>query len=160
MKVFDGLLTVAQFKTSVVNPLVWRVQVPGPSKGTSTRGVPGVNSPASAPLNAGALGTGATDFTVESVTLAKLLSAECPIDRGVGGVVGSVVVVEAGEDRVVVVDVGAVVVLDDVVVGVAVVRAPDVEKVKTRTSSSTGLDHINRCALFREVCSRAISCEG
>jgi hypothetical protein len=118
--------------------------------------VPGVNSPASAPLNAGALGTGATDFTVEFVTLAKLLSAGCPVDGGVAGVV----VVGAGEDRVVVVDVGAVVVLDDVVVGVAVVRGPDVESVKTRTSSSTGLDHINRCALFREVCSRAISCEG
>ena len=156
MTAFDGLLTVAQLKTSVVDPLVWRVQVPGPSKGTSTRGVPGVNSPVSAPLNAGALGTGATDFTVEFVTLAKLLSAGCPV---AGGVV-VVVVVRAGEDRVVVVDVGAVVVLDDVVVGVAVVRGPDVESVKTRTSSSTGLDHINRCALFREVCSRAISCEG
>lgn len=153
MKALVGLLTVAQLKTSVVDPLVWRVQAPGPSKGTSTCGEPGVSSPASAPLNAGALGTGATDLAVESVTLAKLLSAGGPVVGGVGVV--EVVVVGAGRERVVVVVVGAGVALNGVVVGVivgaAVVRGPDVVSAKTRTSSSTGLDHINRCALFREV---------
>ncbi len=52
-----------------VGAVVARVHVPGPWSGTSTTANSRVNSPASTPLEGLTLGAGATELTVELVTL-------------------------------------------------------------------------------------------
>jgi hypothetical protein len=122
--------------------------VPGPRRGTTTTANVGPSVPVSSPFMAFAFGTDATGFTVDLVTLEKLLSIGW-VDSVVGTVTATGVVtvvvtlVVVGIERasaVVVVSRGCavVVVVGDVLDVVAEVR------VNTSTSSSTGLDHINR----------------
>jgi hypothetical protein len=122
--------------------------VPGPRRGTTTTASVGPSVPVSAPFMAFAFGTDATGFAVDLVTLEKLLSIGW-VDSVVGAVVTTgvvtpvvtVVVVgtECASDVVVVIGGGAVEpVVGEVLDAVAEVR------VKTSTSRSTGLDHINR----------------
>jgi hypothetical protein len=135
--------------------------VPGPRRGTSTTASVGPSVPDSSPFIALALGTDATGFSVDLVTLEKLLST-----GWVGTVVGTDVVT-GGVVRVVVRVVGivtasVVVVARTCAVGtvVDVLDAVAEVRVKTSTRSSTGLDHISRWALFRENCRCAMFFEG
>ena len=139
-----------------------RVQVPGPRSGTSTDPKPGPSVPESAPLSALAFDIGATRLTLVVVTLEKLLATDNVVTvvatvttfggvRCVGVVVGLVV--------------GTRVVAGDVEEGggdeASGARGADAEvRVKTRMRSKSGLDHINRCALFREKGERGIIFEG
>ena len=138
------------------------VQVPGPRSGTSTDSKPGPSVPESAPLSAFAFDIGATRLTLVVVTLEELLATD--------NVVTVVATVTTRGDGVVVAG------LVGRVVGMGVVTG-DVEegggdeasgacgadadvRVKTRMMSSSGLDHINRCALFSEKGERGIIFEG
>jgi hypothetical protein len=150
----------------LVDPLVDRVQFPGPRRGTSTVSKPGPSVPDRSPLKALAFDIGATGFTLVVVTLEKLLAT----DDVVGGVFA---VTMTGVERVL----GAtVVVVFTTLVGTWVVTG-DVEegggdeatgtlggdeavRVKTSTRSKSGLDHIKRWALFSEKGERGIVFEG
>jgi hypothetical protein len=113
---------------------------------------------------------GATGFTLEVVTLEKLLATDHVVTvvfaatiTGVdGGVVLFVVVLLVV--MLVVVVTGTWVVTGDVEEGggdEAAGARGDVEvRVKTSTRSRSGLDHINRWALFREKGARVMVFEG
>ncbi|MGD0853219.1 MAG: hypothetical protein ABSA07_07675 [Acidimicrobiales bacterium] len=108
---------------------------------------------------------GATDFTLEVVTLEKLLATDDVVfvfavtTTGVVGVVVGVVV-----DTVGVVVVGTWVVTGDVEEGggdeTAGSRGDEALRVKTSTSNRSGLDHIKRWALFIEKGERVMVFEG
>jgi hypothetical protein len=142
-----------------------RSQFPGPSSGTSTDSNPGSRVPESSPLMAFAFEIGATGFTLEVVALEKLLTTDHVVAvvfaATTTGVVGVVVLIDVLIDVVVT---GAWVVTGDVEEGggdeATGTRGGVAVRVKTRTSSKIGLDHISRWALFREKGARVMVFEG
>src|SRR5271154_5028058 len=117
--------------------------------------MPGARAPESSPLMALAFDIDATGFTLEVVTLEKLLATDDVVRVVFVVFVATITGVE-----------GVVVAIVEVVVAGAWVVTGDVEeggrdeaagscgavavRVKTSTSSRSGLDHIKRCALFSE----------
>jgi hypothetical protein len=79
-------VTEPQLKVWLVEALEVSVHVPGPRRGTSTTASVGPSVPDSSPFIALALGIDATGFSVDLVTLEKLLTT-----GWVGVVVGTVV---------------------------------------------------------------------
>jgi hypothetical protein len=146
-----------------VEALADSVQVPGPRSGTSTDSKPGPSVPESAPLSAFAFDIGVTRLTLVVVTLEKLLATDNVVT------VVATVTTRGSVDGVVVGLVGCVVgtrvVAGDVEEGggdeASGARGADADvRVKTRMMSRSGLDHINRCALFSEKGERGIIFEG
>ena len=146
----------------MVDALADSVQIPGPRSGTSTDSNPGPSVPESAPLIAFTLDIGATGLSVEVVTLENLLSTDdelfVVLAATITLVLGVVVLI------VEVVVLGVWVVTGDVEEGggdEAAGARGDVEvRVMTSTSSRSGLDHVKRCALFREKGGRVMVFEG
>jgi hypothetical protein len=162
----EGTVWPAQFSVCRVGPLVVRCHDPGPSNGTSTTPSAAVSSPAITPFGTCALGTGSTDFTVELVT---------PEDVGTIGtnaILAGNVVVEVAEVVDVVDDVLGVLVGRDVVVAAICLDVAGIDvgvveittlslvidglvddvRVKTRTTSRIGLDHISTWVLRSDEC--------
>jgi hypothetical protein len=117
-------------------------------RGTTAFGVVGSSIPSSTEFETFALTEGAVDFAVETVALTELVPTEFAFGTNfVGGGVD-----RTGDDvvvaRVLVAVVSRCVVVVDTECSVNVFEATgELVKVKTRTSSSSGLDHIRRCAL-------------
>ncbi|MGB8197285.1 MAG: hypothetical protein WCF25_09810 [Acidimicrobiales bacterium] len=147
-----------------MDALADKVQFPGPRSGTSTVSKPGASVPESSPLIAFAFEFGATDRAVVVVALEERAPADHVVlvvvaatTTGVDGVVDLV--------EVVVTFVGASVVTGDVEEGggdeaTGARGGDDAVRVNTSTSSSRGLDHIKRWALFSEKGERGIVFEG
>jgi hypothetical protein len=163
-----GLASAPQLSDCAVDALADKVQSPGPRSGTSTVSKPGPSVPESSPLIALAFELGATFRAVVVVTLEDRLTTENVVfvvwAVSITGVVGVRVVV-AIVDVVVGVGAGASVVTGDVEEGGGDEAAgtwggDDAVSVKTNTSSSNGLDHINRWALFSEKGERVMVFEG
>ena len=146
-----GLVCVSHWSDWLVGALVVTVQVPGPRRGTSTTSKPGPSVPENSPFIALGLGAALIRRTVVVVTTEELSATDGVVIGVVVAVgrwcvtrwwcVGDVVVVEFGVAKVVVtgdVKEGG---RDEAAGPLGVV--PDV-RVKTRTRSSTGLDHIRR----------------
>jgi hypothetical protein len=117
-------------------------------RGTTAFGVVGSSIPSSTEFETFALTEGAVDFAVETVALAELVPTEFTLggDDVGGGVDRTDVVVVVDGAFVVVVARCAVVVDTECSVNVFDATG-ELVKVKTRTTSSSGLDHIRRCAL-------------
>ena len=162
-----GLVSAPQLSDWLVDPLVDRVQFPGPRRGTSTVSKPGPSVPDRSPLKALAFDIGATGLTLVVVTLEKLLATDDVVDgvlavtmTGVGRVLGTTVDVV-----VVTTPVGTWVVTGDVEEGggdeaTGTLGVDVAVRVKTSTRSKSGLDHIKRWALFSEKGERGIVFEG
>jgi hypothetical protein len=147
---------VAHWSWAWTLELVVSVHRPGPCTGTSATAKDGVRTPLCTPLETVAVGPSTTDFAVESVTSTYLVLLSAGVVDLVevarwGGVVDVVVLSRAGASVVVVTNV-----VDDVRCVTALrrpwrVSGEDVDvNVKTNTSSSSGLDHMTRCALLIE----------
>jgi hypothetical protein len=159
-----GLASAPQLSDCVVDALADKVQSPGPRSGTSTVSKPGPRVPERPPLIALAFEIGATGRAVVVVTLEDRLTADHVVlvvwavtMTGLDGVVAIVDVVVAGD--------GASVVTGDVEEGggdeaAGTCGGDDAVSVKTSTSSSNGLDHISRWALFIEKGERVMVFEG
>ena len=159
-----GLVSAPQLRDWSVDTLADSVQLPGPRSGTSTDSKPGASVPESSPLMAFAFEIGATGFTLEVVTLEELLATDDVVVAGFVDFAVTMTRVDGVVLGVVDVVVGAWVVTGDVEEGggdeAAGPRGDDAVRVKTRTSSRSGLDHIKRCALFREKGVRGMVVEG
>jgi hypothetical protein len=154
--VVTGLVSSPQLSDCEVDPLAEIVQFPGPRSGTSTVSKPGPSVPESSPLIALAFKVGATGRAVVAVTLE---------DGRTTDVVVALVEVVVGSVEVVATCVGTSVVTGDVEEGGSDEAAgtrggDDAVRVNTSTRSSSGLDHINRWALFSEKGERGMVFEG
>jgi hypothetical protein len=172
--VVTGLVSEPQLSDCEVDPLAENVQFPGPRSGTSTVSKPGSSVPESSPLIALAFKVDATGRAVVVVTLEDRRTADHVVlvvlsvtITGVDGVVTFVgfVVGVVGVVEVVATCVGTSVVAGDVEEGggdeAAGTRGgDDAVSVNTSTMSSSGLDHINRWALFSEKGERGMVFEG
>ncbi|HEY5010905.1 MAG TPA: hypothetical protein VIH73_07070 [Acidimicrobiales bacterium] len=166
-----GLVSAPQLSDCEVDPLAENVQFPGPRSGTSTVSKPGSSVPESSPLIALAFKVDATGRAVVVVTLEDRRTADHVVlvvlsvtITGVDGVVTFVGFV-VGVVEVVATCVGTSVVAGDVEEGggdeAAGTRGgDDAVSVNTSTRSSSGLDHINRWALFSEKGERGMVFEG
>jgi hypothetical protein len=108
---------------------------------------------------------GATGFTLEVVTLEKLLATDDVVLVVLAVFAATITAVEGDVDAIVeVVVTGTWVVTGDVEEGggdeAAGPRGDVAVRVKTSTSSSSGLDHIKRWALFSEKGVRDMVFEG
>jgi hypothetical protein len=140
-----------QYRRCVDGPVVANVQVPGPLSGTATSRSEALSVPATTAFVALAARIGPCAGTVVVVETTDALFAGDVTTLIVTGTV-----VDTGADVVVVADCRAVVVVVGCRVDVVVEsrgRAPlgFEPRVKTRTSSRTGLDHISTCVALRGV---------
>jgi hypothetical protein len=164
-----------QLSVTLIGALAAAVQVPGPSSGITATSTRALSCPLSSPFATFSALALAIELALESVTLEES-APRCPLVVGAVGtvrrlvalatvLVGDIFVVAVGFFRrgaatrwrtvvVVVVTVVGRVVAKVVVVESAVssvaFEGVDVVKVKTRTSSSRGLDHITQCVLLSE----------
>jgi hypothetical protein len=160
-----GLTSAPQLSDCVVEALWDRVQLPGPSNGTSTDSKPGPRVPESSPLIAFAFDIGTIGRTVVAVTLENPFAADHVVAVVFAVTITGVAVVERVVEIVVVVVLGTRVVTGDVEEGggdetTGTCGGDDALRVKTRTSNKTGLDHIRRWALFSEKGERGMVFEG